>query len=187
MLLILCGYTAVGKDSYQNMLLDRNPTLSRAVSHTTRPKRWNEEEGREYYFIGREEFFKLQKTNKFIETRVYATIENEKEGSWYYGLTHKEIEGYQNKVAIVDHMGMLEILKNKPDDLVVKIVYLTAPEEEVRRRSVARADEKAEFERRLRDDKRQFIGIDKHYHIVLNTHTDDHEENLKAIESLLEV
>jgi guanylate kinase len=187
MLLILCGFTAVGKDSYQNMLLDRNPTLSRAISHTTRPMRLGEEYGKEYYFVDRQEFFRLQQADKFIETRVYATIENEKDGSWYYGLTHKEIAGYQNKIAIVDHMGLLEILKNKPDDLVVKIVYLTAPEDELRRRSISRADEKAEFERRLKDDKRQFIGIDEHYDLALNTHTDDHEANLKAIESLLEV
>jgi len=186
MLIILCGNTAVGKDTYQNMLLERNPNLRRAVSHTTRPMRVNEVDGREYHFINVNQFMKMLTEKRFIETRVYSTIENGTSTIWYYGLSYDEVKGDGAAIAIVDHQGTLEILDNK-GDIPIKVVYLAAPDDELRRRSIARNDEFAEFERRLADDKKEFIGVDKIYEFALNTHTDDHEENLKAIESLLEV
>jgi guanylate kinase len=63
---------------------------------------------------------------------------------------------------------------------------MQAPDEELRKRSHARLDESAEFERRLDDDKKEFEGIEKVADLIINTNTHDHESNLKAIESLLE-
>lgn len=63
MLLILCGNTASGKDTYQNLLLERNKDLERAVSYTTRPIRKGEEEGREYFFLDAKSFRQLDSMN----------------------------------------------------------------------------------------------------------------------------
>jgi len=185
MLIILCGNTAVGKDTYQNLLLERNPKLKRAISHTTRPIRTQEVEGREYYFVGSETFHQMIQDRKFIETRVYSTIQNGNKTNWFYGLSYQEIPLAGAAIAIVDHQGILEILYRK-GDTPIKIVYMQAPDEELRKRSNARLDESAEFERRLDDDKKEFEGIEKVADLIINTNTHDHENNLKAIESLLE-
>jgi len=186
MLIILCGNTAVGKDTYQNMLLDRNPNLHRAVSHTTRPMRIGEVDGKEYYFVNASHFMKMQMEDSFIETRVYSTIQNGKGTLWYYGLSYDEVKGDGAAIAIVDHQGTREIL-SKRGDIVVKVVYLTAPEKELKRRSISRNDEAAEFERRLKDDIREFMGVEEIADLIINTHTLEHEENLMMIEKLLEV
>ena len=183
MLIILCGNTAVGKDTYQNMLLERNPSLKRAISHTTRPKRIQEVDGREYYFISRTAFSQLQENHAFIETRAYNTVENGGPATWSYGLTYAEAEGDGAAIAIVDHQGTREILSKK-NDLEVRVVYLTAPDKELRRRSEDRLDESAEFERRLADDIKEFVGVEKIADLIINTNTDDHENNLQEIESL---
>lgn len=183
MLIILCGKTAVGKDTYQNMLLERNPNLRRAISHTTRPKRIQEVDGREYYFISRTKFSQLQENRAFIETRTYNTVENGEPSTWSYGLTYEEADGDGAAIAIVDHKGIKEILSKK-QDLEVRVVYLTAPDSELRKRSEERLDESAEFERRLADDKKEFVGIEEIANLIIYTKTDDHEENLQEIESL---
>jgi guanylate kinase len=186
MLIILCGNTAVGKDTYQNLLLERNSQLKRAISHTTRPIRPQEVGGREYYFVSSEIFYQMIRDRKFMETRVYSTIQNGEKANWFYGLTYDEVPQKGAAIAIVDHQGILEILHRK-GDTPVKIIYMQAPDEELRKRSSARLDESAEFERRLDDDKKEFTGIERVADLIINTNSDDHESNLKAIESLLEV
>lgn len=67
----------------------------------------------------------------------------------------------------------------------VKVVYLKAPVEILRERSLARNDESAEFERRLADDISEFRGIENIADLIIETDVRNHEENLKAIEDLI--
>lgn len=183
MLIILCGNTAVGKDTYQNMLLERNEGLRRAISHTTRPMRVQEVDGREYYFISPTEFSQLQENLAFIETRTYNTVQNGAPSTWSYALSYGEIVSPGAAIAIVDHQGIRQILSRKKD-LDVRVVYLSAPDKELRQRSSERLDESAEFERRLTDDKKEFVGVEHIADLIIYTNTDDHEDNLQKIESL---
>lgn len=187
MLLILCGYTATGKDTYQNMLLDRNPNLHRAVSHTTRPKRPNEQDGLEYYFIEESDFSILTIKGLMLETRNYNTIQNGKSTTWFYGLSKQEIVLHNNSVAIIDFDGTKEIVKNLGRDNV-KIVYLYANDNTLYDRAKRRQDEMEEFKRRLQDDKIKFVGVGKYADLILNTECsmEQHIKNIEAIEKLLE-
>lgn len=187
MLLVLCGYTATGKDTYQNMLLEKNSNIHRTVSYTTRPMRPNETNGLEYYFIKDTEFFLLAIKGLLLESRSYRTFQNGIETNWYYGLAKSEVTGYDNSIAILDHQGTKEIIDALGEENV-KVVYLTCDDDELKRRSKARRDENKEFDRRLEDDKLKFKGIEKIAKLTLNTHGDSnqHEQNINAILALLE-
>lgn len=189
MLLILCGYSATGKDTYQDILLERLPELRRAVSHTTRPKRFHEKDGREYYFVKPLEFFEMRESGDMLETREYKTYQDGDPTTWYYGLSVYEAPRTRESmaIAIVDHHGTLEIVEKLGKENVL-VVYLECDEDELRRRAAARKDESLEFERRLADDKVKFQGIEKTYNLKLNTFTDDngHAQNISEIISLLE-
>ena len=78
-LFYLMGKSASGKDTiYQE--LQRRLALRPLILHTTRPRRADEQDGREYYFIGQKELEDLRRSNSLIEERTYHT----KEGDWTY-------------------------------------------------------------------------------------------------------
>ena len=52
---VITGTSGEGKSTLARMLLERVPELELAVSATTRERRPGEEDGREYYFVSREE------------------------------------------------------------------------------------------------------------------------------------
>ena len=87
----IIGYMATGKDTIvtqaSKILGDKVKVL---VSHTTRPMRKGEKEGREYYFINNKEFLKMKEYGAFVESRKYNTKveENGKitDATWFYGL-----------------------------------------------------------------------------------------------------
>lgn len=70
-LLVLTGPTAVGKDTIMQLLLKRNPKLVRLVTTTSRPKRPQEVEGTDYYFVEIAEFEKLMSEGAFLEWVEY--------------------------------------------------------------------------------------------------------------------
>ena len=156
----IIGYTASGKDTISKELIKIfNGKLRFLVSHTTRPMRKQEKEGREYYFIDNKEFLRMKECNEFVETRVYHT-KVEKNGkvvndTWYYGLSIKEVESCEFGLFIVDANGFDEIRAKYGSNIVVPI-YINVKEEILRERAKERGDLIDEFERRLADDKLKF-------------------------------
>ena len=83
MIIIFSGPSGVGKSTIINNLSnDFNFYFS--TSHTTRPQRESEIEGKDYYFISEEEFNSMISNDEFLECERY--------GSYYYGTSKKELE-----------------------------------------------------------------------------------------------
>ena len=77
----LMGKSSSGKDTiFSKIKDDKDLNLKPVVSYTTRPKRINETQGVEYFFINKEDLDKFENENKVIEKIVYDTIH----GKWYY-------------------------------------------------------------------------------------------------------
>lgn len=77
----LAGKSASGKDHfYKRLLEEESLSLLPLVLYTTRPMRLGEEDGREYYFVGREKLDELRQQDRIIEERSYHTTE----GIWTY-------------------------------------------------------------------------------------------------------
>jgi guanylate kinase len=186
MLLILCGKTATGKNTYRDTLLQRNPSWHRAISHTTRPMREGEQNHLQYHFVEKVSFITMAIQDFFIETTDYKFSEF-LEDKWYYGLSKSELmEGIN--LAILNQEGAKKAISSIGKDNV-KIIYLYSDNEELRRRGHQRLDDPVRFEMRLRDDELQFEGVEEIADLVLNTNCseDEHEQNYIAIERLLEV
>ncbi|MDD2289885.1 MAG: guanylate kinase [Bacteroidales bacterium] len=95
--LIFSAPSGAGKSTVVNHLMETFPRLDFSITATTRPRRGTEENGREYYFISRNEFLKLIEQDAFVEWQeVYK-------GS-YYGTLKLELERIWNvnKVAVFD-------------------------------------------------------------------------------------
>jgi guanylate kinase len=77
-LFIVAAPSGAGKSTLVNALLEREPTISLSISHTTRPPRVGEEYGRHYYFVERGEFERQIAAGTFLE---HAEV---------HGLHHRE-------------------------------------------------------------------------------------------------
>lgn len=65
-LIIISGPSGVGKTTISNLLVDRL-NLEKVITCTTRNKRNNEIENKDYYFISKEQFVDMIKNEEFLE------------------------------------------------------------------------------------------------------------------------
>ena len=183
----LLGYSSVGKDTILKQVLKDMDDVKPIISTTTRPMRKGETEGVEYYFIDDTEFFR--RGTDFVEQRIYHTKvkENgvEKEATWRYGIERAELEKDDYLIVIVDSVGYKE-LKNYVGNGRIVPIFISAPQEELRTRALARGDLEAEVDRRLKDDYERFMDfrVRTVYHEVKNTNG-RLEEAIKEVENII--
>src|SRR5260370_14858680 len=67
LLLILSSPSGAGKTTLTRKLREKFPSLRFSVSHTTRPPRANEVDGRDYHFVDRPRFLELVAQGAFLE------------------------------------------------------------------------------------------------------------------------
>lgn len=84
LLIVISGFSGVGKGTVIQMVLNELPGLKFSVSCTTRAPRAGEEDGVNYYFLSEEEFERKIDEGAFIEyTRTFTN---------YYGTLKSEID-----------------------------------------------------------------------------------------------
>ena len=66
-LYIISAPSGSGKSTLVNELRSIVPNLDFSISYTTRPPRGSEQNGREYYFVTRDEFEKMLAEDRFLE------------------------------------------------------------------------------------------------------------------------
>ena len=183
----LLGYMGVGKDTILKQVLKDIDDVKPIISTTTRPMRKGETEGVEYYFIDDTEFFR--RGTDFVEQRIYHTKvkENgvEKDATWRYGIERMELEKDDYLIVIVDSVGYKE-LKNYVGNNKIVPIFISAPQEELKARALARGDLEAEVDRRLKDDYERFMDfrVRTVYHEVKNTNG-RLEEAIKEVENII--
>ena len=183
----LLGYMGVGKDTILKQVLKDIDDVKPIISTATRPMRKGETEGVEYYFIDDVEFFR--RGTDFVEQRIYNTKvkENgvEKDATWRYGIERAELEKDDYLIVIVDSVGYKE-LKNYVGNNKIVPIFISAPQEELKARALARGDLEAEVDRRLKDDYERFMDfrVRTVYHEVKNGEG-RLEEAIKEVEGII--
>ena len=110
-LFIFSAPSGSGKTTIVRRLLNKNIGLEFSVSATNRPKRKNETDGKDYYFLSTDDFKKKIAKDKFVEweevykNRFYGTLKNELQRIWNKG---------KHVVFDVDVIGGLNIKREYP-------------------------------------------------------------------------
>lgn len=120
---VISAPSGAGKSSLVKSLCERDNNLSLSISYTTRKKRINEINGKDYHFISKEEFEIMITNNEFIE---YATVYGN-----YYGTSLKElkIDNLKKDVILeIDWQGARQIKKIIPKAV---LIFILPPDLEV--------------------------------------------------------
>lgn len=118
----LMGKSSSGKDTiFKEINEDKDLDLKPIISYTTRPKRINETNGVEYFFIDKDELNKFEKENKVIEKRVYHTVH----GDWFYGtINDGQIDLSKNNYLLITTLEAYDSLRNYFGDDKVYPFYI---------------------------------------------------------------
>ena len=149
MIVVLTGKSCSGKDSVRNVLVDKYG-YENVISYTTRPMRRGEIQGKEYWFVSKEEMDKID----VIDYREYKVKCGE---VWGYGHTIFKADKNKNYVAIVDLEGAKEFRKIYKNQC--KIVYIDSNKIYRTKRASKRGDDLEEWLRRLKADDIDFSDI----------------------------
>lgn len=145
--IIICGKSGSGKDYLKNLLINSNKGYLYAISHTTRPKRENEIDGKDYHFVSEETFLNMINKGLFVEHTKF--------NNWYYGLTKISFE--MGNVFILTPSGIKQLPEYfKKQSL---IIYLDIDEITRANRLYNRKDNQDSVYRRMKADNEDFANF----------------------------
>jgi guanylate kinase len=153
------------------------PRLDFSISYTTRPLRGSEQNGKQYYFVSREEFEQMIAADEFLEHAFLY-------GKDYYGTARRflrEAEEKGNDLLLdIDVQGAAQIKKKLPDAVSIFVLPPDRKTLEWRLRKRGEDDEET-INRRLDEARREIENYDKYDYILINDKLEESSDNLQAI------
>lgn len=175
---IVSGPSGVGKTTVINGFVAKNKNVNVAISTTTRAKRGNEADGKDYYFISKDSFKKLIDKNELLEYDQY--LEN------YYGspirfYVESQLVG-KDVVYNLSIDGMKKAKKNHPKfDFVT--IFIAPPSLDVlyQRLKNRNTETEQQVQKRFLQAKKEMEYAKEYDYIVYNCNLDD---TIKMIETI---
>lgn len=118
LIIVISAPSGTGKTTIVRELIKNNENLVASVSYTTRKKRANEIDGKDYVFVSSELFSSMVEEKSFLEhAKVFDC---------FYGTPKKEVEDSLNKglnvILEIDWQGAMQIKRERPDCLMLFII-----------------------------------------------------------------
>ena len=177
-LIVLSSPSGGGKSTLANHLMQLYPEVRFSVSCTTRTKREGEQEGKDYYFLSKEEFEDKIAEGDFAE---YEQLFGN-----YYGTLKSEIKKHLNSgnsiLFDVDVKGGISLKKSFPSDTLLIFIYPPSYEELKRRLEKRSTETEEQLKVRLERAKEELEYKDKFDHTILN---DDLNKAFEDLENVL--
>lgn len=175
-LFIVCSPSGAGKTTLCRKLMERFPELRFSVSHTTRPRRPQEVDGRDYHFVDGATFERMAGAGEFVE---WALVHGNR-----YGTSAAELRGALDEGRMilldVDFQGAAQIRAHHPNATAVFILppSLTVLRERLQRRGTETPES---LELRFRNALREIEAYPQFDYLVVNDDLDRAVETLCGI------
>lgn len=175
-LIVISGPSGCGKDTVVKEVLKTNPNAWLSVSCTSRKPRPGEVNGKDYFFLSRDEFEKKIADGDLLEYAEYA--EN------YYGTPKDIIVEKINQgidvILVIEIQGALKIKEILKETIFVFILPPTI--KELRRRLEGRKTETKEvMMKRFKTAYREINEVNKYNYVVINDIVEEAAKKVNAI------
>ena len=174
---MLSAPSGAGKTSLCRAAAERLSGLVYSVSHTTRPPRPGEVDGRDYYFVGTETFETMVGEGAFLEwARVHGH---------FYGTSRRAVvevlEQGADVIIDIDAQGARTLMETRP--LPATFIFVLTPSfAELERRLRARgSDPEEEIRRRLRQARIEIEQYRRYDYLVVNDDFERAVDDLSAV------
>jgi guanylate kinase len=175
-LFIVSAPSGGGKTSLVRALLEAEPDVQLSVSHTTRPPRPGEANGRDYHFVSEQEFERMLEAGGFLESAVIY--------GHRYGTSQRWIEqaraAGRDVLLEIDWQGAQQVRRLVRD---VTSIFIVPPSLEVlEARLRARGQDSAEvIARRLAAARAEMGHVAEFDYVIINEHFDRAALDLRSI------
>lgn len=174
---VLAGPSGAGKTTLCRRLVERRDDVRFSVSATTRPPRPDEVDGRDYRFLGREEFERLVEADELLE---WAEVHGH-----MYGTPRSNLEAARREakhlLLDIDVQGARSVRERAPEALTVFLLPPTGERVLARLRKRGSEGDEA-LRRRMRTAMAELAAVEEFDYAVVN---DDLEEATRAVDSIL--
>src|SRR6266481_8509642 len=173
---IVSAPSGSGKSTLVNELFKMVRNLDFSISYTTRPPRGSEQNGKEYFFVTKEQFEAMIEAEEFLE---YANV-----FGYYYGTAKRflrDAEARGNDLLLdIDVQGAQQVKKCIPD---AASIFILPPDREklewrLRNRGL---DSEDVIRRRLDTARREIENYSKYEYILVNEKLERATDELKAV------
>ncbi len=177
-IVVLSSPSGGGKTTICRKILKRHNDYLYSISATSRKKRKNEKEGKDYFFLSESQFKQIIRRRGFVE---WAKVHGE-----YYGTLKKFVDQAerQGRVAlfVLDVQGGMAIKKKYPESI---LIFLLPPSlEELKRRLVGRGtDDMDAVDKRLKTALKEIKFWSKYDYVVINNELG---ETARLVEKIIE-
>jgi guanylate kinase len=185
LLIVLSAPSGGGKTTLAKRLLAANPSLTRAVTCTTRAPRKGEKDGVDYYFLDASSFLKRVQAGNFLE---HATVFGNSYGTLKSEILSKLRQG-RDVLLVVDVQGAATIRERAQDDAELKQtlvqVFLTPPSLEILEARLKRrgTDSPAVIQKRLGVARQEIAQWKNFDYLIISTSI---KEDLRRMQAVLE-
>ena len=176
-LVVVSGPSGVGKGTIVKTLTQRREDVIESISCTTRAPRAGEKHGREYFFLGKEEFLKRIQEKDFLEY-------DEHFGNYYGTPKSFVVETLKEKSVIleIDVVGALKVKSVFPECILVMIAP-PSKEELCRRLKGRHTETEEQIENRLARLEYELSKSEKYDHVIVN---DDLETAIGELSDIID-
>ena len=175
--LVISSPSGAGKTTICKKLIQEVDGIDLSVSVTTRKKRKNEIEGKDYFFRNNIEFETMLNNKEFLE--------NANVFGFAYGTLKKEVIAKIDKgidvIVDIDWQGTRQIQKHIPND-IVKVFILPPSIKELENRLGKRASEnKKNFLKRMSEARKEISHYLEYDFVIINKEIDIAVSQIKSI------
>lgn len=175
-LIVISGPSGAGKGTIIQEVLKKNKNIWLSISMTSRQIRGQEVQGKEYYFITKEEFEEKILNNEFLEYAEYS-------GN-YYGTPREKIneqlQSGKDVILEIEIQGALKVKELVPEALFIFIMPPTM--KELKKRLENRKTETEEkILKRFKRAYQEINEVTKYNYVVVNDEIENAVNKVNAI------